>query len=124
MKSSDRYHVWMAMKTLAVLVFIGAALLAALWFASFFLYASLRMNPLHAGWWAWLDALRAARTGHDGTIAKEGRRLIGSAVFAILIAFGGPALGGFALWRGSGRRPLYGDARFANDAEIRAAGLL
>ena len=124
MKLSGWYHVSMAMKTLAVLIVTGAALLAALWLASFFLYASLRMNPLHAGWWAWLDAVRVHHAGHEGMIANESRRLMGSAVFGVLVAFGGPGFGGFALWQRSGHRSLYGDACFASDAEIRAAGLL
>jgi hypothetical protein len=34
--------------------------LASLWLASFFLYASLRVNPLHAGLWGWWDAARLA----------------------------------------------------------------
>jgi hypothetical protein len=124
MKRPGWYHVYAAAKTLATLIAFGAALLAALWLASFFLYASLRMNPLHAGWWAWLDAARAARAGHVDAIAKEERRLIGSAVFGVLLAFGGPALGWYTLWERSGHRRLYGSARFASDTEIRAAGLL
>ncbi|CAB3782198.1 hypothetical protein [Pararobbsia alpina] len=124
MRPPGWYHAFVAAKTLAILIVIGAALLAALWFASFFLYASLRMNPLHAGWWAWLDAARAARAGHDGMVPKGARRLIGSGVFGLLVAFGGPGLGWYALWERSGHRRLYGSARFASDAEIRAAGLL
>jgi hypothetical protein len=121
MQNRSWHHVYMAAKTLAVLVVLGAALLAALWLASFFLYASLRINPLHAGIWGWLDAARAWR---DGGLPKEGRRLAGSVIFGLLVAFGGPGLGLCALWSRSAHRPLYGSARFASDAEIRAAGLL
>lgn len=121
MQNRSWHHVYMAAKTLALLVVLGAALLAALWLASFFLYASLRINPLHAGIWGWLDAARAWR---DGGLPKEGRRLAGSAIFGLLVAFGGPGLGLCALWSRSAHRPLYGSARFASDAEIRAAGLL
>jgi hypothetical protein len=124
MKPRAWYHVSMAVKTLAMLIVIGAALLGALWFASFFFYASLRMNPLHARWWSWLDALRVVRAGHAGFLTKDGRRLIGSAIFGMLVSFGGPGLGCYALWAHSDHRRLYGSARFASDAEIRAAGLL
>jgi hypothetical protein len=82
------------------------------------------MNPLQARWWSWLDAVRVAHAGHEGILTKDGRRLIGSAIFGILVSFGGPGLGGYALWMRSGHRRLYGSARFASDAEIRAAGLL
>jgi hypothetical protein len=121
MQNRGWHHVYTAANTLAILVVLGAALLAALWLASFFLYASLRVNPLHAGIWGWLDA---ARAWHDGALPKEGRRLAGSAIFGLLVAFGGPGLGLSALWNRSGHRRLYGSARFASDAEIRAAGLL
>ena len=139
MTHSGWQHALLAAKTLAVLVLLGAALLAACWLASFFLYASWRMNPFHAGWWAWLDAARGVLgnhapdaalathvsvSGHGGAITALERRLIGSAVFGVLVAFGAPALGGYVLWERSGRRRLYGSARFASDAEIRAAGLL
>jgi hypothetical protein len=121
MEKRGWHHVYMAAKTLAILGVLGAVLLAALWLASFFLYASLRVNPLHAGIWGWLDA---ARAWHDGGLPKEGRRLAGSAIFGLLVAFGGPGLGLSALRSRSGHRRLYGSARFASDAEIGAAGLL
>lgn len=110
-----------AVMTLAALILFVAGLAAALWLASFFLYASLRVNPFHAGLHGWLDAVLA---WHDGRMPKEGRRLIGSALFGLLVAFGGPGLGLYTLWERSGRRRLYGSARFASDAEIREAGLL
>jgi hypothetical protein len=96
-------------------------LLASLWLASFFLYASLRLNPLHAGLWGWLDALLA---WDDGRMLNGGRRLAGAALLGVLVAVGGPAMGLYALWDRAGRRRLYGSARFASEAEIRAAGLL
>jgi hypothetical protein len=124
-RRDGRYQGWRqtfyALVTVAVLAVIVVGVLATLWLASFFLYASLRLNPLHAGMWSWFDAVLV---WHDGRMPKEGRRLAGSAVFGLLVAFGGPGLGVYALWDRSGHRRLYGDARFASDAEIRAAGLL
>jgi hypothetical protein len=107
--------------TVAVLVVLAGALLASLWLASFFLSASLRMNPLHAGLWSWSDALLAWR---DGRTLNGGRRLAGAALLGVLVAVAGPAMGIYTLWERTGRRRLYGSARFASEAEIRAAGLL
>ena len=115
------HQVRMAVITVTVLAILFGGLVAALWLASFFLYASLRINPLHAGLWGWLDAALAR---HDGLMPSDGRRLAGAAIFGVLLAFGGPAFGLHALWERSGRRRLYGSARFASDAEIRDAGLL
>jgi hypothetical protein len=107
--------------TLVVLAAFAAGLAAAMWFASFFLYASLRVNPFHAGTWGWFDA---ARAWYAGGLPKEGRRIAGSALFGLLLAYGAPGAAAYALWGPSGRRHLYGSARFASEAEIRAAGLL
>ncbi|KVA94652.1 hypothetical protein WI61_01670, partial [Burkholderia cepacia] len=94
---------------------------ASLWLASFFLYASLRINPLHAGLWGWLDAALAWR---DGMMPNIGRQLAGAALLSVLLSFGGPVLGLHVLWAGASRRRLYGSARFASESEIRRAGLL
>jgi hypothetical protein len=110
-----------AVITVTVLAILLGGLAIALWLASCFLYASLRINPLHAGLWGWLEAAIAR---HDGLMLSGGRRLAGAALLGVLLAFGGPALGLYALWARSGRRRLYGSARFASDAEIRDAGLL
>jgi hypothetical protein len=118
---SVAHHVRTTLITLAVLVIIAGALLASLWLTSFFLYASLRLNPLHAGLLGWPDALLA---WHDGGMPNGGRRLVGSALLGVLAAVGGPTMGLYTLWERSGRRRLYGSARFASEAEIRAAGLL
>ncbi|WP_434106222.1 hypothetical protein [Paraburkholderia caffeinilytica] len=115
------HQVRTAVVTVTVLAILLGGSAAALWLASFFLYASLRINPLHAGLWGWLDAALAR---HDGLIPNDGRRLAGAALFGVLLAFGGPAFGLYALWERSGQRRLYGSARFASDAEIRDAGLL
>jgi hypothetical protein len=115
------HHVRIAVVTLAVLVIMAGALLASLWLASFFLYASLRLNPFHAGLWDWPDALLA---WHDRRMPNGGRHLAGAALLGALVAVGGPAMGLYSLWERTGRRRLYGSARFASEAEIRAAGLL
>ena len=114
------HHVRTATVTVAALVLLTGALLASLWLASFFLYASLRVNPLHAGLWGWPDALLA---WHDSQW-NGGRRLAGAALLGVLVAVGGPAMGLYSLVTSAGRRRLYGSARFASEAEIRAAGLL
>ncbi|WP_342706065.1 hypothetical protein OHZ10_36075 [Burkholderia arboris] len=115
------HHVQTSLATIAVLAAVTGALLASLWVASFFLYASLRLNPFHAGLWGWLDALLA---WHDGSMPNGGRRLVGSALLGVLVAVGGPAMGLYSFCERTGRRRLYGNARFASEAEIRAAGLL
>jgi hypothetical protein len=107
--------------TLAVLMYLLGGLAASLWFASFFVYASLRINPLDAGLSGWLDAALAWRYG---LMPNAGRKLAGAALFGVLLSFGGPVFGLHALWERSGRRRLYGSARFASEAEIRRAGLL
>jgi hypothetical protein len=115
------HHARSAAITVAVLAVLLAGLAASLWLASFFLYASLRINPLHAGLWGWPDA---ALAWHNGLMPTAGRRLASAALSGVLLAFGGPVFGLHALWERSGRRRLYGSARFASDAEIREAGLL
>lgn len=115
------HHVRTALVTVAVLAAVTGSLLASLCAASFFLYASLRLNPFHAGPWGWPDALLA---WHDGSMPNGGRRLAGSALLGVLVAVGGPTMGLYSLWERTGRRRLYGSARFASEAEIRAAGLL
>ena len=114
-------HVWTATVTLIVVLIVAGALLASLWLASFLLYASLRLNPLHAGQWGWSDALLA---WHDGRMPDGGRRVAGTALLGALVAMGGPSMGLYVLWERTSRRRLYGSARFASEAEIRAAGLL
>ena len=115
------HHARTAAITVVALAILTGALLASLWLASFFLYASLRVNPLHAGLWGWPDAVVM---WHDGRMPNGGRRLAGAALLGVLVAVGGPAMGLYALWARTGRRRLYGSARFASEAEIRAAGLL
>nr|WP_258170405.1 hypothetical protein [Burkholderia multivorans] len=114
-------HIRYAGTTLLVIAVAVGLGVAALWLASFFLCASLRMNPFHAGFHTWLDAALAWR---DGRLPKDGRRLAGAALFGVLLAFGAPVAGVGAMLDRSARRRLYGSARFANEADIRRAGLL
>jgi hypothetical protein len=114
-------HARPAAITLVVLACLLGGLAASLWLASFFLYASLRINPLHAGLSGWLDAALAWR---HGLMPNAGRKLAGAVLFGVLLSFGGPVFGLHALLERSGRRRLYGSARFASEAEIRRAGLL
>ncbi len=115
------HHVRTALVTVAVLAIVAGTLLASLWVASFFLCASLRLNPFHAGLWGWPNALLA---WHDSLMPNSGRRLAGSALLGVLVAVGCPAMTLYSIWERTGRRRLYGSARFASEAEIRAAGLL
>lgn len=115
------HHVRSALVTVAILAIVTGALLASSWVASFFLYASLRLNPFHAGLWGWPDALLA---WHDGLMPHGGRHLAGAALIGVLVAVGSPAMALYSIWERSGRRRLYGSARFASEAEIRAARLL
>jgi hypothetical protein len=119
--SAAAFHARSALVALAVLAGIAIGVLASLWAASFFLYASLRINPLHAGLWGWPDALIVWL---HGQMPNAGRRVAGAALLGVLTAVGGPAIGLYTLWESTGRRRLYGSARFASEAEIRAAGLL
>jgi type IV secretory pathway TraG/TraD family ATPase VirD4 len=116
-----QYHAIAALVSVAALMLVAAALTAALWLASFFLYASAHVNPLHAGFHAWPDA---ALAWYDGRLPQAGRRIAASALFALVLAFGVPALGLYTLRERAGRTHLYGSARFASEAEIRRAGLL
>jgi hypothetical protein len=122
---AGRHELWHHARRGAITLMVAAAfvagLAAAMWFASFFLYASQRVNPFHAGTWGWFDA---ARAWYAGGLPKEGRRIAGSALFGLLLAYGAPGAAAYAVWGPSGRRHLYGSARFASEAEIRAAGLL
>ncbi|MDR8105051.1 hypothetical protein KPB04_25320 [Burkholderia cenocepacia] len=115
------FHTRSALVALAVVAVVAIGVLASLWAASFFLYASLRMNPLHAGLWGWPDSLLAWL---HGQMPNAGRRLAGAALLGVFAAVGGPAIGLYTLCESTGRRRLYGSARFASEAEIRAAGLL
>ena len=115
------YHAMLALLTLAVMAAVAAGLTLALWLASFFFVASQHVNPLHAGFHTWPDA---ALAWHDGHLPNQGRRLAGAGLFGVVLAFGAPALGVYTLLEQSGGRRLYGSARFANEADIRRAGLL
>lgn len=115
------HHVRAALVTVAILAIVTGALLASLWVASFFLYASLRLNPFRAGLWGWPEALLA---WHDGLMPRGGRHLAGAALLGVLVAVGSPAMALYSIGERAARRRLYGTARFASEAEIRAAGLL
>jgi hypothetical protein len=116
-----RYHAQRLLLTCAIAAPVLAGLTAALWLASFFFAASHHLNPLHAGLRAWPDAVLAWR---EARLPQDGRRLVGTALLGLVLAFGAPALGIYALCERSSARRLYGSARFATEAEIRRAGLL
>ncbi|MEX3941822.1 hypothetical protein AB4Y44_20125 [Paraburkholderia sp. BR10937] len=121
-QSTIAYHAVRALVMLAIVAAAAGALVLALWLASFFFVASQHLNPLHAGLHAWVDA---ALAWYDGRLPKQERaKLAGAALFGLGLAFGAPAAGVYALLERSGRRRLHGSARFANEADIRRAGLL
>lgn len=90
---------------------------AALWLAAAGFLAANKTNPLRAEW----DSLPRYwdRYGED---PRHKKQLLASMALAFGLCYVGAPL---ALWKGAQRRrELYGSARFANDAEIRKAGLL
>lgn len=106
---------------IGVLTVLALGLAAALWLAGFIYFAVGHNNPLHAGWWGWFDGVSAWL---DGRAPKERRHLLGSAVLALAIVFGGPLFGWASIQSRRARRELHGSARFATEREIRKAGLL
>ncbi|WP_321858998.1 hypothetical protein [Paraburkholderia tropica] len=117
-----RYHAVVALMTVSIVAAVAVGLALALWLASFFFVASQHVNPLHAGFHAWPDA---ALAWYDGQLPRQqGRRLAGAAFFGMLLAFGAPAFGVYSFLDHSSHRRLYGSARFANEADVRRAGLL
>ncbi len=114
-------HAGAAAVTLIALSIFVLCTVAALWFAGAVLVAGAQHNPVHAGLWVWWDAWSAYRRGN---LPAQGRHLAGAAALGCLVAFGGPLVALHALRGQSAQRRLYGSARFASEAEIRAAGLL
>lgn len=105
---------------IAILVVLALVMVISLWLASFFLYASFRLNPLHAGFWGWCDVWLLWR---EGGVPQGARHLAGAALLALLVSVGLPAMALYTVWERTARRSLHGSARFASEAEIRAAGL-
>ncbi|KVU84291.1 hypothetical protein WK76_25045 [Burkholderia ubonensis] len=107
--------------TAAVLVALAIGSIVALWIASFAFFAIARHNPFLAGEFGWIYAM--ADWSH-GLLPGYGKRLAIAGVIGVLVAFVAPVIAVAVLRAQSGRRELHGSARFANEAEIRKAGLL
>jgi hypothetical protein len=109
------------MVTLGILLVLAIGLVAALRCAGFFYFAFAHRNPLHAGWWGWFDGVSACM---QDCKPVEHRHLLGSAILALALIFGGPLLAWVSIRDQHERRELYGSARFASEHDIRKAGLL
>jgi type IV secretory pathway TraG/TraD family ATPase VirD4 len=114
-------HVRIAAITLAVLLVFVVGLVAALRCAGFFYVAFAHRNPLHAGWWDWVDGVSACL---QQCRPAEHRHLLGSGVLALALVFCGPLFAWVAVRNRVDTRELHGSARFATEREIRKAGLL
>ena len=113
-----------AMTVLLILTGLAAAvggLTLADWLASFLFDASQHLNPLHAGFHAWPEAVLSWR---DGNLSGQGQRLAGTAISGVLLGIGTPAFAVYTFLEHARRRRLYGNACFASEADIRRAGLL
>jgi len=107
--------------TVAVLIAIASALIAALWMAGFVFFALAHHNPLRAGGFGYIDALT---DWSNGWLRGYGKRLAISGVIGGGLAFIGPLVLIGVVRAQMGQRELHGSARFATEAEIRKAGLL
>jgi len=104
-----------------VLVVLTVASIAALWLAGFLFFALSWHNPLLAGAFGYIDALI---DWSNGQLAGYGKRLVIAGVIGGLVPFLGPFVVVALLRAQAQTRELHGSARFANEAEIRKAGLL
>jgi hypothetical protein len=114
-------HVRITAIMLAVLLVFVVGLVVAVRCASFFYVAFAHRNPLHAGWWDWVDGVSACL---QQCRPVEHRHLLGSVVLALALVFGGPLFAWAAVRNHGDTRELHGSARFATEREIRTAGLL
>ena len=114
-------HVRIAAVTLAVLLVSVVGLVVALRCAGFLYLAFAHRNPLRAGWWGWIDGMSACL---QQCRPIEYRHLLGSAVLALALVFGGPLFAWAAVRNQADTRELHGSARFATEREIRKARLL
>jgi type IV secretion system protein VirD4 len=109
-------------RMLFVMVALTVTIPFILWFAGMFWLAAIHKNPLGSNLWTWLDAWELVRSGFIPIIEQD--RLIRSLFYAGLVVYFVPiyvVLNGMLLKH---RRALHGSARWANDKEIRQAGLV
>jgi hypothetical protein len=114
-------HARVTVITITVLLVLAVGLIAALRCVGFFYFAFGHRNPLHAGWWSWVDGVSACM---QRCRPVEHRHLLGSAVLALALVFGGPLFAWTAIRNQVDTRELHGSARFASEREVRKAGLL
>ena len=109
-------------RVLFVVVSLSATIPFILWFAGMFWLAALHKNPLGSNLWTWLDAWGLVR--NSVYPVSEQDRLIRSLFYASLVVYFVPL---YVVLNGvlqKHRRALHGSARWANDKEIRQAGLV
>ncbi|RQU83902.1 hypothetical protein [Burkholderia cenocepacia] len=101
----------------AVFVAIGLCLVAANYMAGFLFLAFAKMNPLHvkvSTWWHYWSWY------HDVPTIRK--RLMLTMIFSAGFSLVVPAI--IVAKLSEVKQSLYGEARFATDAEIRKAGLM
>jgi type IV secretion system protein VirD4 len=99
-----------------VLVFI-ALTFAAFWLAGAFVLIGWRQNPMNATLGTFLQYW-----GVYHETAQYVKRLKVSVALSLVVCYGFPVIA--VLTAGRKQRALHGEARFANDAEVRKSGLL
>ncbi|QVN18988.1 hypothetical protein [Burkholderia pyrrocinia] len=106
---------------LGVLAVLAIETVVALWLAGFVFFALARHNPFLAGGFGYVDALT---DWSHGLLDGYGKRLVIAGAIGGLVTYVGPLAVVGVLRAQSGKRELHGSARFANEREIRKAGLL
>src|SRR5574343_1747593 len=109
-------------RVLFVVVALSVTIPFILWFAGMFWLAAIHRNPLGADLWTWLDAWGRVSAGIYPQTEQD--RLIRSLFYASLLVSFVPI---YVVLNGmlqKHRRALHGSARWANDKEIRQAGLV
>jgi type IV secretion system protein VirD4 len=109
-------------RVLFVVVALAVTIPFILWFAGMFWLAAIHKNPLGSDLWTWLNAWGLVRSGALPIIEQD--RLIRSLFYASLVVYFVPI---YVVLNGmlqKHRRALHGSARWANDKEIRQAGLV
>ncbi|MGV0999575.1 MAG: type IV secretory system conjugative DNA transfer family protein [Fluviibacter sp.] len=109
-------------RVLFVVVALAVTIPFILWFAGMFWLAAIHKNPLGGDLWTWLNAWGLVRSGVFPIIEQD--RLIRSLFYASLVVYFVPI---YVVLNGmlqKHRRALHGNARWANDKEIRQAGLV
>jgi type IV secretion system protein VirD4 len=103
-------------KALFAATYLALAACMAPYLAGAIYFVSNKRMPIHIGWNTWVNYWSIYHLD-----ALQHPRLVLSAALALIIVLVLPVVATFASL--GKRRSLHGDARWANDAEIRKAGL-